>query len=419
MTRKKIIAIVAVALAVLVGVGIVVANLIKSDDEIAGKGVSTFPLPIEAKVPDGLKVGVVYSLTGDPLVESSYLRSAEGMQVANYRLAEGGSDIEIIPVDDRGTVEGAQRAVDDLENQGVGAIIVGTAGPHTSAIADAARGAGIPAIFPYEADAVSTADGVWTMGANKTTAANMLGKELTDRGYAENLVIDFDGSLADIPNAKYMTYDENTDFVELGDEIFQVFMDEELNLDAIVINGPSTFESNILSEIQSRAITVPVFFTNHADAPAFIDRLRSEGVLFGDFTTLGLPSVDMVALKADRSGGAAAVFFTAIRLMDDAGMRNLLDEATFAESKDYADGLSHDALVAIASAAADAKSVEPADIEQSLTGLEITTADGTVLGTTTFGATGVESELMSVLRASTQDPNLRESSTPLMFWFAQ
>lgn len=379
----------------------------------------TAPLAISVDVPNGLKVGVIYSLSESPAVESSFWKSAEGIQVAKYRIEKGGSEVALLTADDRGSENGAQEAVASLADQGVSAIIVATSGPHTSAIAETAREMRIPAIFLYEGDAVELGDGIWTMAPTEAEVAGNIRKTLNSRNYSRSLLVSYEGKLEAVPAAHTIPYAASTDLAVLGEEIYQALNDEEKRIDSIVISGPSRYQTDILGELKKRAITVPLILDTSARAPAFGERISSEGILSGDYTTVGIPSIDMIALSGNLAGNAAAVFFTALRLMDDIETTDLLAQSPFAESCEYADGVSHDALLAIAIAAEQAGSAEANAVAKALSDVQLTTDNGAVTGDADFRGGNAKAQSFGSLRASTLDPNLRTSTSPLLFWFSE
>ncbi|MEQ4499573.1 MAG: hypothetical protein ABN474_10880, partial [Nocardioides kribbensis] len=117
-----------------------------------------------AEVGEPLRVGVLVSLRSAPGEGQDVLTAAEGARVAAYRLGLGGADVELEVVDDAGTSEGATRAVADLVDAGVSGIVAASTGEHLQAAVDAAAGAGVTLLLPYERELTALPDAVWATG---------------------------------------------------------------------------------------------------------------------------------------------------------------------------------------------------------------------------------------------------------------
>ena len=87
-----------------------------------------------------------------------------------------------------------------------------------------------------------------------------------------------------------------------------------------------------------------------------------------------------------------------------------------------ADTRSHDAVVALVTAAAKAGSSDPAAVTKALSGLTVTHADGLAGPDLHLGAAGtLADDDVHALQASTQDPGLRPAAAaaePRLFWFS-
>lgn len=79
---------------------IVLAVFLARDSGTTNESVKTTPVQLSVDVPNDFKVGVIYSLTEDPNVETSWLNAAEGSQVAAYRIDPTGEDVQIYTKND-------------------------------------------------------------------------------------------------------------------------------------------------------------------------------------------------------------------------------------------------------------------------------------------------------------------------------
>lgn len=373
------------------------------------------PVQLQIDLPNDFKVGVIYSLTENPNVETSWLLAAEGAQVAAYRVDPSGEDIELYTQNDQGTEGGAQRAVDSLSAAGVSGIIVATAGPHTQAIADAASAQGIPSIFLYEGDV--SGEGVWSFAPDVERNRNELAATLTEHSYTDTIVFDSEGNLEGISSGLYYRFDASTDLAVMAQEVAGL-LEEGTKADSIVISGNSAAQLELIQELQTRAITLPVVLTSQAAVPEFSEGLSDFGINDGNFEAVGSQSVDMLALSSDSDGERAAAFFTAIRLMNDSSRMDLLNEQPFGNVVTFADGLSHDALVSLALAAASAGSADANEVLEVLIGETWSEEDGLVTGALDFTQATPNTDSLGMVRMTMQNPGLRDGSEASTYWFA-
>ena len=129
---------------------------------------------LAASVPDKLAVGVVVSQTS-PLGEGAEWRNAaEGARVAANRFALGGASVTLVPVNDRGTADGAVAAVKTLADQGVAGIVLATSGDHIAGAVQQAAARHVPVVLPYATSADGLPADVWITGPTADVADGRL-----------------------------------------------------------------------------------------------------------------------------------------------------------------------------------------------------------------------------------------------------
>lgn len=395
---------------------VILAIFLTQDSRSQHDSTESTPVQLSIDLPRDFKVGLIYSLTEDPNVETSWLDAAEGAQVAAYRIDPKGEDIAFYTQNDHGTEDGAQRAVDALTSEGVSGIIVATSGAHVQTIADAASAKKVPTIFLYDGDV--NGESSWTFAPSSKRNFDALATALTEHSYTNPIVFDSEENLSDLTSVKYYPFDVSTDLAELAQEVAGL-LEAGTHADSIVISGNSAAQLALIQELQTRAITLPVLLTSQAAAPEFSEGLVDFGINDGNFETVGVQSVDILALESDSAGERAASFFTAIRLMNDSSRMNLLNELPFHDVISNADGLSHDALVSLAHAADNAGSSDAEKVLAALKGANLTGQDGLVTGSLNFTQTTPNADLLGVVRMTMQSPGLRDGSEASTYWFAE
>lgn len=241
---------------------------------------------------------------------------------------------------------------------------------------------------------------------------------MAERNYTHTIVFDSVGNLEDLASGQYYSFDTRTDLAGLADQVVEQ-LDEGAPADSIIIAGNSAAQLALIQELQTRAITLPVLLTSQAASPDFSDGLADFGINDGNFETVGVQSVDMLALASDRPGEHATPFFTALRLMNDGNRKNLLNEQQFGDVVTYADGISHDTLVSLARAAESARSSDAQDVLEALKESSWSLDDGLVTGAADFTKDIPNTNSLGIVRMTMQNLGLRDASETSTYWFAE
>jgi hypothetical protein len=192
--------------------------------------------------------------------------------------------------------------------------------------------------------------------------------------------------------------------------------------DALVVSGPAELQGQLVAALQGVHTGLPVLATPQALSPAFAAALqRAGGSLNADLSTAGTPGVDTTTLQPGRAGRAAAGFFAALRAAAaDSRLKDFFDQRPFARAAADADSRSHDAVVALVTAAARAGSADPADVRAALRHLTVTPDNGLAGPILDFRhRSAVASRQVTALRATTQDPGVAPAGgAARIHWFA-
>lgn len=410
-----------IALAAVVGLALV-GGCGGSDDPAPAEDPGSSPVSV-ALSPKGapdLELGVVVSLTSAPGEGSDWSSAAEGAAVAAYRFQQGGVDVTLLPENDKGTDEGAQQAVADLVDAGVAGIVLATSGSHVEAAVQAATDAGVPVVLPYATDA-DLPDTARLTGPDQTQLDQALTAALAARGVTKSVVVDAgDGVPNGVTPVATSTLKPGGDPAELARRVVKVATSEQP--DSIVVAGPATAQASVVAALQGRDVDLPMFLTSEALSPRFATALTDAGgSLDLDATTVGTSGGDSTALEAGDAGAAASAFFAALRgAAGDPDVQDYFDGRAFSTVAQDADVRSHDAVVALVSAAAAAGSAKPADVADALQDLTLTASDGLVGPALDFAdGPSVSQDQVLSLQATSQDTGLRPGPTGAgLTWFA-
>lgn len=378
-----------------------------------------------AEVGEPLRVGVLVSLRSAPGEGQDVLTAAEGARVAAYRLGLGGADVELEVVDDAGTSEGATRAVADLVDAGVSGIVAASTGEHLQAAVGAAAGAGVPLLLPYERELTALPDGVWATGPSGDAVDQALLAAMGERGLERPFVVSADG--VDVDGVGSADREDYT-----GDNLGAVVARatravEDGTADSVVVAASATSQAQVVAALQGRGSTAPVVLSPEALSPGFATGLtEAGGTPAGEFLTVGVDASDATTLGTSQRAEATASYFSALRLAaGDPELQDLFGSVPFADVAEGADTASHDAVLALAAAAVEAGSVEPADVAAALTGLTVDTSDGLAGPALDFAdSQALAPDAVVALEATTQDPQVRpvaateEEAAPRLYWFA-
>lgn len=393
------------------------------EPEEAGRPVSP---PAVELAPDGapetMSVGVVVSLTSAPDEGSQWHAAAEGAQVAAYRYGLGDVEVSLVPRDDQGTADGAEEAVGDLVDEGVSGIVMATEGDHVTGAVESAAEAGVPVLLPYAGEQTDLPEGAWSTGADAGQVAATLATALETAGVGRPVVVDAGGATVDLDEAASLRLRPGDDALALARRVARISR-SAADADSVVVTGPAAAQAQVVQGLQERNVTLPVFLGDDAVSPDFAQTLgRSGGSLAVPLTTAGLDTDDVAALAPDDGGAAVSAWLAALRVTaEDGDVTTLFDEEDFETVAGSADARSHDAVVALVSAAVAAGSTEPAEVRDALAGLTLDTGDGLAGPALDFSSpAAVPSDSVVPLQATTQDPGLRPvdvAGVPRLYWF--
>lgn len=374
----------------------------------------------DLKVDGDLRIGLLVTLDSAPGQGDALLPAASGAQVAVERLTLGGSKVSLDVQDDRGTADGAVQAIERFVADGVGGIVVASTGDHLDDALAAASKAGVPVIAPYLRDADGLPAGVWLTGPDDRGVAAATQRALDADKLLDPFVITADGVSAPVDGLEGSAGTDRPERV-----VAQVRTAvKEQRADSVVVAAAPETQASIVAGLQGALPDLPIVLTPEALTPVFATRLVDDGGTPADeLTSVGLDATDATTLAQGPQADAAAAYFTALRLMaDDPDATDVFGSTPFAQVADGADIASHDAVIALATAAASAGSVAPADVEKALDGLTVEAADG-LAGPALDFSTPValdQSDVVALISTS-QDPGVRPAvagADPGLHWFA-
>ena len=372
--------------------------------------------------PETVSIGVVVSLTSAPGEGAQWNEAAEGARVAAYRYGLGDVDVSLVPRDDQGTAQGADTAVRELAEEGVSGIVMATEGTHVTGALDTAAELGVPVLLPYADTLSGLPEGVWTTGADAGQVSTALTAALESAGVSRPAVVDAGGAPVDVDEAGTLSLRSGGNAAPIAARV-STLSRSAARADSVVVSGPAALQAQVVQALQERNVALPVFLTGDAVSPAFAQALDESGAsLSSPLTTAGLDTDDVAALDPGTAGAAVSAYLAALRVTaEDGDVTDFFDDEKFETVAGAADARSHDAVVALVSAAAAAGSAEPGDVRDALTGLTPDASDGLAGPALDFSsAAAVSSDAVVSLQATTQDPGLRPvdlAGAPRLYWF--
>lgn len=384
--------------------------------------------PVAISVPEAprqLTIGVLLTLSSQPGEGAEWKSSAEGARVAAQRLSMGGIEVKLVAIDDKGTKDGAAKAIQKFADQKVSGVVVASSGPHLHGALNAAADTDLPLLFPYEPDtAMLEGDNAWATGPSEATIGKTMAASLKAAKLKRPLVIDAGGGAPEGVRAEgSLRYASGGDIATLVKHVKGLTTGKNPN-DSVVISGAATAQATVVQALQGAGVGLPVYVTPQATSPAFSTALLDAGgSLSTSLNSVGPNWGDAAALRSDAAGQAMSAFLTSVRLLaaDDQQM-SLMGDQTFAEVAASADAPSHDAVVALVRAAAAARSADPAKVSAAMAGLKLDHDSGLAGPTLDFGtASALDPRAVGVLRSSDQDLGVRPQSSdnaPRLIWFA-
>lgn len=429
----------------LAGLGVVAVLLLGmtacSADTPTTSPAAAVPVKLTADVAGKLSIGVVVSQTSAPGEGSEWRDAAEGARVAAARFVSGGTQVGLVPVNDKGTVDGAAAAVKTLADQGVSGIVLATSGDHVRGALREAAARRIPIVMPYADSDRNLPSDAWLTGPTAAMTDQRLVKALADRGLTRPFLIDAGGgSVSGLTPVGVRKFAAGNDPVELARSLAARLSRSATAFDAVVISGPAQLQGSLVAALQGAGVHVADLLTPDALSPSFPRAiLAAGGTLSGTFLSSGLDEGDARALEPTESGRALAAYLSALSMAAGNGaVPDLFAERPFRAVAGAADVRSHDAVVALVRAAAAAKSADPGATGEALAGLRLGVPDGIAGAPLDFGAqVAVADDAVQALAATPVSPGVRpaytgagatpapssggataDENTAALFWFA-
>lgn len=352
---------------------------------------TTIPVALSAKdVPADTLIGVVVTLGAETGDGAQWKDAAQGAAVAERRFDMGGTPIAIATRNDKGTVDGARAAVEELIAEGVAGIVVATDGKHVSGALEAATDAGMPLIMPYLSGDLETSAKAWSIAPTPAQMSAALTAALAQS--ERTLLIDAGGSPDGVRVASTLEVAPGGDAAAVAAEAARLTGTPSTKdgkdgkpakpvknpADAILLSGTAWQQGIAVQALQSANVTVPIVLTPGATSPVFAVSLqKAGGTLSGRLLTVGADTGDAVALRSDASGRGMSAFLAGLRVLaSDPQAQNLTGDREFAAVAGSADSRSHDAIVALVRAASAAGSNDPKLVGAALETLKVGPADG-------------------------------------------
>jgi hypothetical protein len=298
-----------------------------------------------------------------------------------------------------------------------------TEGDHVGDALSAASELGVPVLLPYADDLTAPPEGVWTTGADAAQVSTALAAALEPAGVSRPAVVDAGGTAVDVDAAGTIKLRPGADLGEVVSRAARLAR-SAAGADSVVVSGPAELQAQVVTALQERDLALPVFLTGDAVSPVFSAALEeSGGTLSMPLTTAGLDTDDVAALDPGSKGAAVSAYLAALRVTaEDGDVTDYFDDEEFETVAGAADARSHDAVVALVTAAAAAGSADPAEVRQALGGLTADQGDGLAGPALDFTASpsAVADDAVVSLQATTQDPGLRPvnlEGAPRLYWF--
>lgn len=382
------------------------------------------PRPVMLSVPDApkaLTIGLIATLGSSEGEGSQWTPGIGGARVAASRLAGGGTTVNLVAVDDKGTRAGAQAAVRTLVAKGAGGIVCASSGTHLASAVDAARHSRIPMLIIHPGQPGLAGDGVWLTGGTTSRQGETLVKALATRSLSHTVLLDAGGTLPDgVHQAGRFRIGGSPNAKSIATALAPLTKRKTGKPDSILIAGTTESLARGLSAVQGAGLGLPVFLAGDASAPTFAAALsKAGGSTAGDLTCAGPDTGDDVAMRSDGNGQAMTAYLSALRTAaGDTSLQDFFDKKAFSTIAPAADVASHDAVIALVNAAGRAGGTDASAIRGAMTRLELDHGDGLAgpaLNLTRPDA--MASGSLVALAASTDNLGLRPGSPGGLSWF--
>ncbi|WP_122787465.1 ABC transporter substrate-binding protein [Cutibacterium modestum] len=319
------------------------------------------------KVPSHVRIGLVVSYTENPREGSGWIGNAHGAQVAIWRLAQGGDDIEIQVVSDKGSGQGAKDAVAQLKEAGVTGIVAATSGPHTKVLAEEASRADIPILLPYATRPDDAPEGAWFGVPTATRQDDLIEAQAAKFGCRRFATRGAGLRAADTTDIPVDNKGQVTkQFVEklAKDPKTCVYLE---NLGPVAASDSPT----MVSDLRAGGVTAPIFLGLDATSAASTVALVRNGAIPNGIYSLGVPSdgVEAVSLAGNEESRA---FSEAVTHLTTSKEKSVIDPSrSFETYSGEADGRSHDAVVTLIAGSVKANSNHAEDVRTALSSLNM------------------------------------------------
>ncbi|RBY94426.1 hypothetical protein DQ244_03685 [Blastococcus sp. TBT05-19] len=382
----------------------------------------TVELPLLESLESPLKVGLVVTGSGPRGEGAEFAAPAAGARVAEFRLDGDADRLQLEVVDDRGTPDGAVAATQQLLDAGVAGIVYASAGAHLDPALDLASGAGTAVLLPYDTRDGLAGDTAWRTGPSDSQVADVVGAMLAGRGQRSPVAFTGEGTGSGL--AALAAGDRRVT-VAAGDALAGQVATAAQPLtdggaDSALVSASAETSAETVAALQGRAPSAPVVLGPSALAPAFAARLSDLGSAGGATTAGQFFTVGPAATDSSTDEGVVR-FLDAVRLAaQDADLQSLSGTDAFGRlGAATADVRSHDAVVALAAAAAGAGSTEPAAVLEALGGLELGVDDGLAGPRLAFAdRQALPDDGVAVLQATTRGAERGvEQDAPALSWF--
>lgn len=366
-----------------------------------------------------VSIGLLVSSTSAAGEGSDYTGPSAGAELATYRLRLGGTKVQIKIADDQGDADTAQRGVQSLIDQGVSGIVVATTGQHVMPAIEAASSAGVPVVAPYLRTQDELPEGVHVTGPSEDAITASIESAMAADEATSPLVITADG----VPVPAVGTGTPVPFTGSTLDEIVEEAAEsaEDNTIDSVVVSASAASQGAVVAALQGGLPDVPVYLTPEALTPAFASSLdNNSGTTSGRFVSVGAPASDSSTLGSTAAADSAAAYFAALRLAaGDETFTSALDESPFSTVAAEADLPSHDAVLSLVRAAAEARSGEPADVAAALATMKVGVEQSLAGPALDFtAADALPADDVAPLYATTQDPGVRPAGdSPVLTWF--
>lgn len=437
-SRSRVITLIAAGTALLLMAAAALAVVLSRPKEAARPDpvAATVPIALQAEgLPKDVSIGVVLSLGRSGEAGSEYSQAAQGAVVAAQRFAQGGTPIALRAENDKGTEDGARAAVQSLSGQQVSGVVITTTGVQARAAAQAAADLGLPAILPYSEPAAA-APAVWTTGPTAAAVNTALQRALAGKNKVLH-VEDGAAAPASVPRAQTLRLGNFADLHAMAQEAAVQTGDQPQRraegapdsvepsrvaspADAVVVSAATPQRlARIVQALQSRDVSVPLILPPGASAPMFASTLaKLDGTASGQLVTVAFAG-DATALQQDAQGRGMSAFLSAVRLAaGDTAVLNLVGDAPFAADAWAADPRSHDAVLALARAAALARSSQPEKVSAALGTMTLGPGEGLAGPALDFSNPAALTAPALPAFASAQDLGLRpaDENAPHLVW---